>query len=56
MLMLMSLRCLQHPITRFHSRYIQESPEQIYERHLHFLNIEMENIMLKYELLSFAEL
>lgn len=37
----------KHPITRFHSRYIQESPEKIYERHMHFLNKQQEQIMIK---------
>lgn len=37
----------KHPITRFHSRYIQEQEEKIYERHLHFLNLEQEKIMLR---------
>jgi len=39
---------LQHPITRFHMRYLQESPERIYERNLHYLNIEQEKIALRY--------
>jgi len=38
----------QSPITRFHSRYIQESPQKVYERHLHFVSLEQEKIMLRY--------
>jgi len=39
---------LQHPITRFHARYIMDSPQKLYERHLHFLNKQQEQIMIKY--------
>lgn len=37
----------KHPITRFHIRYFQDSPEKIYERHLHYLNLEQEKIALR---------
>jgi NADH dehydrogenase (ubiquinone) 1 beta subcomplex subunit 5 len=37
----------QHPISRFIARYILEPPEQIYERHLHFLNLEYEKIQMR---------
>jgi len=30
------------PITRFISRYLMESPEMVYERHMHFLREEKE--------------
>lgn len=37
----------KHPITRFHSRYIQESQEKIYERHMHYLNEHQEKVLLR---------
>ncbi len=41
------IRFLQHPISRFLSRYIYASPQQEYEKYLHFIAEEKERMMLR---------
>jgi NADH dehydrogenase (ubiquinone) 1 beta subcomplex subunit 5 len=37
----------KHPISRFIARYLLDSPEKSYERHLHFLSVEHEKIQMR---------
>lgn len=39
--------CLQHPISRFLARYVYPSPQQEYEKYLHFVTEEKERMMLR---------
>lgn len=41
------LSVLQHPISRFLSQYLYPSPQQDYEKYLHFIAEEKEKIMLR---------
>lgn len=38
---------LQHPISRFLSRYLYPSPQQEYEKYLHYIMEEKERMMLR---------